>query len=154
MALRQDLQKFAPRLRASRDRFVEEALARADGVSLQLEGPVDATYLGRVRETIGAGYDYLVAAIESPEGRAEPVPLEILSQARLAATLGTGLEVVLKRCVAVNSLLTVNLMQELDASGLSSTCRSEVTRIQGAAFQQVLDCVIAEYNRERDARAS
>jgi hypothetical protein len=61
--------------------------------------------------------DYGFAAIAAPDNESEPVPMQLLAQARLAARNGVGLEAVLRRYAAGHGLLADSLLDEAAAVG-------------------------------------
>jgi hypothetical protein len=137
-----------------RREFVQEAIARATGVSEKAENSIDPTYASQLPATVRAAYDHLIAVVDAGSSRVGPVPALLLTQARLAAAVDLSLEELLRRCLAINSLLTIYLLQEAENVPLPRQGRDDLARTQAAVFDQVIDTVVQEYNRAVIGRCS
>src|SRR6185295_7386978 len=97
--------------RARRPDLEQAALARIKAISDPAD-VADPDYVDGLRAALASALDYGLAAIEHGEDRAPPPPAPLLSQARLAARNGVGLDTVLRRYVAGYTLLGDCLVDE------------------------------------------
>jgi hypothetical protein len=123
-------------------------VSRANRISENARSAVDSSYSSQVPATVRAAYDHFTGALRGSAGRVDQMPAALLSQARLAATLDLSLDMLLRRCVAVNSLLTLYLLQESEIFALSSDHRIAIAHTQATIFDQIIDAVSHEYTRE------
>jgi hypothetical protein len=98
-------------IQARRDEFVQDAIVRSTAVGANTRGSIDPAYTNLLPATLCAAYGFLVRSIESGASGSEPIPQMLLTQAQTAAAVGLSLDELLRRCLAVNSLLTVYLLQ-------------------------------------------
>ncbi|HEV7770742.1 MAG TPA: helix-turn-helix domain-containing protein [Solirubrobacterales bacterium] len=114
----------------------------------------DPAYLQGLRVALAAALDYGLAAIESPKRQVEPIPVELLSQARLAARNGVSLDVVLRRYAAGHVLLADALLEEAAAAGVATADLKDVLHTLAACFDRVFAAVGEEYGREERSRSA
>ena len=137
------------RLRARRAEFEQAALARIQAIADPTVVP-DPSYLSGLRAALAAALDYGVAAIASPDREAEPVPVELLSQARLAARNGVSLDTVIRRYSAGYRLLSDTLLEEAAAAGIGAVELKASLAALSSRFDAVVAAVGEEYTREID----
>src|SRR3954451_1437927 len=114
----------------------------------------ETSYLSGLRSAITAAVDYGLGAIGSPPpSPPEPVPVNLLTQARRAARNAVGLEVILRRYTAGYRLLTDRIIAE----AASAEIGLHDLRAALSALSHRLDCVVAavseEYGREAEEQA-
>jgi hypothetical protein len=130
---------------------IEQAvLTRAYAISDPTE-TFNPEYLEGLRATIPAAVDFGLAVIEKSEERTPPIPPVLLTQARLAARNGIGLDTVLRRYTAGYMLLSDFLIEEVDRIGLRGADLRRLLRAQ-AALDRVFTAVSEEYAREARQR--
>jgi hypothetical protein len=130
-------------------------MCRADGVSSDAaRASLDTVYTSQLAITVQTAYDYFVAFLESGSDRPSNVPAPLLSQARLAASVCMSLELLLRRCVAMNSLFTLYLIQESERTAVSDDCKMAMLQKQTVVFDRVIDVASREYSAELDGVGS
>jgi hypothetical protein len=149
--------ELSSRLRARRPEIDQAVLTRILAVSDLNESvdldSLDPEYLEGLRAATSAAVDYGFAVLEYGEERAPPPPPVLLTQARLAARYGVGLDTVLRRYSAGFVLLTDFLVEEAERSGLRGPALRRLLRSQ-AALDRLLASVSEEYNREKSEHRS
>jgi hypothetical protein len=138
------------RVRARRAELEQEALARIAAISDPAIAP-DPGYLVGLRAAIAAALDYGLGAILAPEREPDPVPVQLLGQARLAARNGVGLEAVLRRYAAGHGLLADTLLDEAAASGIGAAELKSALRALAERYDRVVVAVSGEYARESES---
>ena len=143
------------RLRERQAEIEQAVLTRTYAVS-GTSGPVDLetldpTYLQGLRAAVSAAVDYALAVFEHGEERAPSLPFALLTQTRLAARNGVGLDTVLRRYSAGYVLLSDFLVEEAERSGLRGPALQRLLRSQGA-LDRLLAVLSEEYAREERAR--
>lgn len=118
---------LAARLRARREEIEAAILARVDSVSDPPE-VVGSQYAEALRGAVGTAVEYGLSTIELGAERAPAVPPELLTQARLSARSGVGLDTVLRRYFAGFAVLGDFLLQEAESGPV----------LQPAAVQEML----------------
>jgi hypothetical protein len=149
----QDPAPLEDRLRARRPELEQATLARIAAIADPAAAP-DPTYVAGLHAALAAALDYGLAAITDPGRRSEPVPLELLSQARLAARNGVGLMAVLRRYAAGHGLLADTLLDEAAAAGIGAAELKSALRALAGRYDRVVDAVSEEYEREAEADPS
>lgn len=143
--LRSDL---ATRLRDRQEEIEQAALTRVHSVADPDEHAAPE-YLAGLKATVCAALEYGIAALEHAEDRAPPIPTVLLTQARLAARSGVGLNTVLRRYLAGYTLLGDFLIEESAKGGqLNGPSLKRLLRIQAGLFDRVIAAVSEEYERE------
>ena len=96
-----------------------------------------------------AALNYGLAGVERGEQDAIPIPPTLYSQARMAARANVGLETVLRRYVAGNSVLTDFIFQEAETGNFvqDATLRA-ILRSQAVLLDRLIGMVSEEYTRE------
>lgn len=116
------------------------------------EGPMEAAdpeYAAGLRGAIPTALQYCLTEIENAEANPPPVPTALLSQARVAARNGVGLDTVLRRYFAGYTLLGDFLIEEAEAVGLPRGAElKRLSRSLAAAFDRLLAAVSEEHARE------
>jgi hypothetical protein len=139
---------LAERLRARSAEICQAILDRLHG--MEEESPTrDYEYLKGLREAVSCGLDFALDVVAQEEQRL-PIPLAIVTQARLAARHELELDLVLRRYLAAKTVFTEVLLQE--ASLLSETnLLPNVTSTLDALLDRVLAVAAEEYRREKRA---
>ena len=110
-------------------------------------------YAEGLRAAVAAAVGYGIEAIEQGERAAPPPPEALLSQARLAARSGVGLDTVLRRYFAGHTLLEDFMVEE--AERLESFGPAELKRLlrtQAALIDRLLTAVSTAYAEEAERR--
>jgi PucR C-terminal helix-turn-helix domain len=143
---------IAERLRARFPELEETALTRIYGVS-RPSGALDLDYEAGLRAAVSAALAYGIEVVESGERHAPPLPLVLLSQARLAARRGIELEIVVRRCLVGYTLLGDFVAQEAARGDpLDARDVQRLFRDQTAFIDRLLSSVSEEYKREARGR--
>jgi len=148
--------ELSARLRGRQAEIEQAILTRAYAVSEtssdspELES-LDPAYLQGLRSAAAAAVDYALEVIERGEERASSPPPILLTQARLAARHGVGLDTVLRRYSAGYVLISDFLVEEAERSGLRGTFLQRLLRSQ-AALDRLLAALSEEYAREERER--
>jgi hypothetical protein len=137
------------RLRARREELEQAALARIAEISDPGSAP-DPAYLAGLRAALAAALDFGLTAIVNPGREPEPVPVQLLGQARLAARNGVSLEAVLRRYAAGHSLLADTLLDEAAAAGIGAAELKSALRALAERYDRVVVAVSEEYGREAE----
>lgn len=136
------------RLRSRQAEIEQGALTRILAVSDSGEVS-DPQYLDGLRQAVNAAIGYGIAALEGSADRPPPVPVVLLSQARLAARNGVSLDTVLRRYFTGYTLLGDCVIEESERCGLSDGASLKRTlRLEAELFERLLSVVTDEYNRE------
>ncbi|HUC00773.1 MAG TPA: helix-turn-helix domain-containing protein [Solirubrobacterales bacterium] len=143
--------ELADRLRGRREEIEQTVLARARSVSGagDRESP---EYVAGLRSAVVAAVGYAIAALESGGGRPAPVPVELLSQARRAASGGIPIDTVLRRYVAGHTLIDEFICQEAEVAGVDSAALLIVLRIEATSLDHLVTAITAEYRSELEAK--
>jgi hypothetical protein len=143
----QDPDPLEQRLRARRSEIEQATLARIAAIADPTAAP-DPAYVAGLRAALSAGLDYGLGAIATPEREPSPVPVELLSQAHLAARNGVSLNAVLRRYAAGHSLIADSLLEEAAAIGIGAAELQGALRALAARYDRVVAAVSEEYERE------
>ena len=138
--------ELSSRLAARRAEIEQTLRTRIYAIAEVVEN--DLEYQEGLRNAVSIALDYGLTAIETGEARAPPVPVPLLTQARLAARVGVRLNAVLRRYVAGYTLLDDYLAREANATGLSLAKLNHIVRQQAIVFDRLLAKVSLEYERE------
>jgi len=123
-------------------------MARASGISDPAES-ADPEYTEGLGAAVCAAVSYGIEALERGEDRAPPIPVALLSQARLAARNRVSLDVVLRRYFAGYTLLGGYVIEEAGRGGLrDAAAMGRLMRVQESLFDRVVAAVSDEYGRE------
>jgi hypothetical protein len=147
----QDPADLRPRLRARQPELEQAVLARVRAIVDSSAAP-DSGYLQGLRTALVVAVDYGLSAIECPQRDTEPVPVELLAQARLAARNGVSLDVVVRRYTAGHVLLTEAFLEEAAALGVSMAGLTALLRALTTRFERVIAAVGKEYKSEQRSR--
>lgn len=139
------------RLDARRGELEQAALARIAVIADPSAAP-DPAYVNGLRAALAASLHYGLAAIAAPQREPGPVPVELLSQGRLAARNGVTLDAVLRRYSAGHTLLADCLLEEAAALGLGAAELRTALRALAARYDRIVAAVSDEYEREAAAR--
>jgi hypothetical protein len=127
-------------------------LARVYGVADPTE-TADPQYVIGLKAAVVAAIEYGFAALEGGSARTQPVPPQLLVQARMAARNGVSLDTVLRRYVGGYTVLRDLLVEKGGGiEGLGPEAVNELARDQAAAFDRLLAAVSEEHSREATAR--
>jgi len=142
---------LSTRLQARRAELEQAIFTRVQGIADA--APIAERHdTERLREAVPAAIAYGLAAIErGREGRAPPVPPQLLVQSRLAARSGVSLDTVLRRYCAGNTLFSDLMIEQAQQAGLSQEELKRFYRILAASFEHLIATVSEEYSREADA---
>lgn len=138
---------------AARRSEIEEAVGTRVASIADPGEVADPAYAEGLRASVAVAVEYAIDSIEAGEGRAPPIPVALLGQARLAARDGVALGTVLRRYFAGYSLIGYFLIEEVSDSGLMSG--AEMRRLaasQAALFDRLLAAIGEEHARETQAR--
>jgi hypothetical protein len=139
--------ELATRLRARRAEIEQAVLTRVNAISDPTD--LDPAYRDGLRIAIGVSLDYALETIERGERRAPPPPAALLSQARVAARNGIGLDTVLRRYLAGYGLIGDYLVEEVERGNLcDGSALRRMLRDQAAVFDRLLAAVSEEHARE------
>lgn len=108
----------------------------------------DPAYVQGLRLALSAAVDYAVAGLQADADDDLPVPLPLLTQARLAARSGVSLGTVLRRYLAGYTLFSDLLMQEGGTGSFSGTALQQLMRAQGARFDHLVAAITEEHGKE------
>jgi PucR C-terminal helix-turn-helix domain len=148
----QALADLAGRLRGRSSEIEHTVLSRVYAVSDPADVG-DPVYMTGLRTAVSVAVSFGVGILEKGSERADPVPSELLTQARNAARRGVPLDTVLRRYFAGHTLLGDFIFQEADAMEMSSPCLQEALRIEAAILDQLVGAVAAEYRSEIEIRS-
>ncbi len=132
---------------------IEDAVrTRVYAVSAPTE-PDDPDYQYGLQAAVRSAIEYGLLAIESGEKHPPPIPLTLLSQARLAARHTVGLDTVMRRYLAGYTLLSSFLIHEVEQGGeLGREGLAALLRSQAVIFDQLLTALGKEYSQESQIR--
>jgi DNA-binding transcriptional ArsR family regulator len=143
---------LAKRLEARRPEIEQAVLTRVYAVEDPSEIR-DPEYVLGLKEAVRSGVSYGLSALAGHEGSSQPIPPDLLSQARRAARSGVGLDTVLRRYVAAHTLLGDFIVGEAGAMGPSGRdLGHRALRVEAAVLDRLLDKVAVEHKGEREAR--
>lgn len=143
---------LASSLRNLRTEIEAATLARIHAVSDPADVE-DPEYVAGLREAVTSGFAYGLAALEvlGPyDPAAEPVPLQLLWQARYAARSGVSLDTVLRRYFASYTLFGDFLIQAAKESDIPTSELQRALRGEAALFNHLVASVSNEYMQEAD----
>jgi len=145
---------LAERLNERRAEIEQTVLTRVHSVS-DPDEVRDPDYVTGLRAAVSAAVAYGITALESGDGRPAPVPVELLAQARRAASGGIPIDTVLRRYLAGHALLDEFIVQEAArGSGEPAGARlQDALKAEAASFDHLIDAVVAEYRSETEAKA-
>ncbi len=124
---------------------------RSDGAPTE---NLDPEYGEGLRAAVPISLDYCLEAIERGSANPPPLPVHLLSQARVAARSGVPLDVILRRYFAGYALLGDFLIDEAEATGLRrSADLKSLLRSLSAGFDRLLPAVCEEHARELSDRS-
>jgi PucR C-terminal helix-turn-helix domain/GGDEF-like domain len=109
----------------------------------------DPSYLPGLRAALAAALDYGFAAITDPQRDPAPVPIELLSQARLAARNGVSFDAVMRRYAAGHSLFADVLLDEAMAAGIEGAELKSALRALAVRYDRIVVAVSEEYGHEQ-----
>jgi hypothetical protein len=125
----------------------EAALSRVRAIA-DLPVPPDPLYQVGLRDAVAAGIRFGLSAITDRDREAEPIPVEILAQARLAARSGVGLQEVIRRSAGVYALLIDGLIDEAASFEVSLSVLKAALQGLSNRYDQLVETVSDEYTRE------
>jgi hypothetical protein len=130
--------------------MVSGVVARLGQIAAE-EQVSDPEYLENQQLAVGAALEYSISSVELGEDRWPPVPPVLVTQARLAACNGVGLDNVLRRYFAGFTLFAGYVLQEAEVvSQRTSVSLHRFMQVQTAQFDQFVTTLCDEYNRERE----
>jgi PucR C-terminal helix-turn-helix domain len=135
------------RLRARRPQLEEATITRIFAISDPVSAP-DPAYAAGLRVALSAGLDYGLGAITDPRVESEPVPVELLAQARRAARTGVSLEAVVRRYAAGQTLIADAVLDEAAGAGLGVEELKAALRALTACYEHIVTAVSEEFARE------
>lgn len=142
--------ELSARLR-SRHEEIEEAMFNRVRSIADPALVADPFYIQGLKSAVAAALDFALSKLERGSDAPDlPVPVALLSQARLAARNDIGLDTVLRRYLAGHTLLEDFLIEEAENVGVSldSTALKSLLRIQASALDSLISAVTEEYNRD------
>jgi len=145
--------QLVQRLLGRRVELEGEILARVYSVDNPSEAG-DPEYVQGLRTAVAAALSYGLTTLEGRVGRPEPIPVELLMQARQAARCGVGLDTVLRRYFAGYTLLQSFVAREVDGERFQGELDLHLlARVQAAAFDRLVDAIATEYRRAVEEQA-
>lgn len=143
---------LAERLRGRYADIEEAIVTRVNAIADPDEAP-DPSYRAGLRIAVAAAIEYGLEAVRSGDRATTPVPVPLLSQARLAARNGVSLDTVLRRYVAGYSLLGDFLVEEAAlAEDVSVGALKSLLAAQSAGLDRLILAVSGEFAREEKVR--
>jgi hypothetical protein len=109
-------------------------------------------YLDGLQIAVSAALDYGLTVVERGENRAPPLPIALLTQARMAMRAGVGLDTVFRRYFAGYTLLNEVMIKELEEHGQLQAALTHLLPAQAVVFDRLIAAISEEYNRERETR--
>lgn len=150
---RSEAQALVGRLRERREEIEQTILARVYAVSDPREVR-DPDYGPGLREAVSAGLTYGLTVLEEGEAAAGSAPLELLAQARRAASSGVGLDTVLRRYFAGHTLLDDFIVQEAELAGRGGCALAHgALRAEAGVLDRLLEAVTFAYRDEVEKRS-
>jgi len=138
------------RLEDRREEIERALLVRVYGIDDPTEVG-DLSYLEGFRSAAAAAVEFSLATLESSQDRLPLIPPVLLSQARLAARNGVGVDTVLRRYTAGHALLVDFLIEEVERGGdLPAAELRRVLAASSSAFDRLLAAVSEEHAREHE----
>lgn len=144
--------ELAERLRGRRAEIEQAIRVRVYALSDPNESG-DPQYVDGLRTAIATAIEYAIGAVEEGDAWRGPIPGELFAQARHAARSGVSLPIVLNRYFAGNAIFGDFLMGEaakLDVAGAEEL--KELGKTQNALFEDILQAIPGEYQREAEGR--
>jgi len=145
---------LAARLREHHAEIEQAVLTRVFAISDPAEVE-DPEYVAGLREAVGAGLDYGLAALQAPQAAdPPPVPVQLLFQARYAARSAVPLDTVLRRYFAGYTVLGDFIL--IEAQREEATAPAELMRAlrgEAAVFDRLLAAVSEAYRHEAERGA-
>lgn len=112
----------------------------------------DPAYLEGLDAAVAAAIEYRLAVLEAGERNAPPVPVVLLSQARLDARDGVPLDTVLRRYFAGNALFGDFLVEEAERAEVPSSALRQLLAAQATVADRLVAAVSSEHAREARSR--
>jgi AcrR family transcriptional regulator len=128
--------------------IIEAIVVRVSGQWFDRTGSDDPEYVAGLREAGIASVDYALAGIEHWGELPEPVPAEVVEQARRAARAGVGLETVLRRYFVGHTVLEDFIMQEAERGVLVGGALREAIHIISALVDRLTTAASNAYNKQ------
>jgi hypothetical protein len=135
------------RLQERRPQLEEATITRIFAIAGAETSP-DPAYAAGLRVALSAGLDYGLAAITQTRPESEPVPVELLAQARRAARNGVSLEDVVRRYAAGQTLIADAVLDEASAAGLGLEDLKAALRALTSCYEHIVTGVSEEFARE------
>jgi DNA-binding Lrp family transcriptional regulator len=136
------------RLRARSTEIEQAVLTRVRAIADPDETD-EPEYLDGFRAAVPAAIGYGLAAIESGEKQAPPVPVVLLTQARVAARHSVSLDTMMRRYVAGREELDRFLVEEVEQVGPPTGVKlTSLLGSQSVVFGRLLAELGEEYKRE------
>ena len=138
------------RLKARRSEIERNLLNRLKSIA-DSDAITDPEYVDGLPAAIAAGLTYALEVVGCSERHMPPIPAVLLSQARLAARNGLTVDTVARRYSACRTHIGEVLTAEAEEAGLVERVKlSDLLRVQGVRFDELLCAVLNEYRRESD----
>jgi len=147
------LSELGERLRARRSEIEQATLTRAYAISDPARID-DTAYLSGLRAAVSAAISHGIEGIERGGRRVPPPPAALLTQARVAARAGVGLDTVLRRYLAGYALLRDFLIEEAEAGSIEGAELKRALALQSTLFDRLLAAISEEHGREASSRPS
>lgn len=139
------------RLEARLPEIEQTILTRARSLA-DPEETDDPVYAEGLQAAISAGLRYGLSGIDVPSALVEPIPPELVYQARLAARSGISLETVLRRYFAGYTLLGDFVIQEAKSGAFEPEEFQRLLRTQAELFDRLIVVVSEAYREEAERR--
>lgn len=115
----------------------------------------DIEYLRGLEAAVSSGVEYALEIVAHGGAESSPLPLPVLSQARMAARHRIPLKLVIRRYLAAKSVLNDFVFRTAaEPPIVHSPAVHEVAAAHNVAFDQLVSSVSVEYEREESARST
>lgn len=142
--------ELADRLRVRRPEIEDAFFARASAIG-DLSSVDDAEYQDGFRRAIHAAGDFAVSIVEK-EGEIPPIPVALLSQARLAARNAVGLDTIVRRYSAGAALFEIYIVGEINQEDWSVSAWQRLAYDRVAAVDSLIAATTEEHRREQSVQ--
>jgi DNA-binding PucR family transcriptional regulator len=139
--------QLAERLRARAPEIRQAILDRLDG--LEGDTPVrEPDYLHGLNEAVRKGVEYGIEVVAVGAERAEPAPLALPAQVRLAARHRISLALVIRRFTVAKGSFQQFVLEAAAMPGLAPAQLTEALTAQECVLQQLISAATEEHQRE------
>jgi PucR C-terminal helix-turn-helix domain len=145
---------IATRMNRRRTEFLRETVLRGDGRLRPGRPPARGLDFSEVWESMEAGFDFFLGALEAGDPESGEVPSLISGHIRSAAIAGVPLQALLYFWSTARSVLAVYLIEEQERAAVDQVTRLRLARILGSVFDRLLTAIVRAYEVGSAARGS